>query len=404
MKTSLQKDAETDLLLHEMQIVRNLEPRKRELVKEKMADLVDYIRKVEKLNLDLKDRLEYGKGNQLVVHADKISGIIETVDMRSLIVYLENADTYKVYSYQDLQDFVNDCGSLFRNNGDIYEVIRDNSPQKLVVVIKDNLTDQKISDVKKFINDFARKIGGYEAINPVDIRTYHDSVQGTRNTEITVNSIIFNSIVEKDGFLDQFKQFLINNKSDTAREMASKLDMRLPLANGLVNARLCKIPIGNTKTSNTNANEGLDMIPSKLVSIVNPIEIHNNAITVVVNGDIYTGNNNNVNRGVINNVNKKKTIIQTGNKKKSKVKTLKGFCQWLYDTQPEWYMEEDYVQLSIIMDSYTEYMEKTIPESMVAQISKQMNGIIYKGSKRVDSVNYKKLVSYDDLKEYYMGK
>lgn len=92
-------------------------------------------------------------------------------------------------------------------------------------------------------------------------------------------------------------------------------------------------------------------------------------------------------------------IIKTA--KKEDNKSLVSFCQFLYETQPEWYVEDEYVPLSTIIESYEEYMERAIPETMVAQVSKQMNGIVYNGGKRVDSINYKKLVSFEKLEEYF---
>jgi len=76
-------------------------------------------------------------------------------------------------------------------------------------------------------------------------------------------------------------------------------------------------------------------------------------------------------------------------------KTLKTFYKHIYDTRPDWFVENSYVSITVIERAYREYFNDEVTSKNV--ISKQLNGTLFSGKSRVNNINKKKLTSYEKL-------
>jgi len=80
-------------------------------------------------------------------------------------------------------------------------------------------------------------------------------------------------------------------------------------------------------------------------------------------------------------------------------KTLETFYEYLYDTRPEWYLEEKFVSFDVIEEAYRTYFADNTSTVMV--ISRMLNGELFTSGTRSSGVTKKKLVSYDTLRTLF---
>jgi hypothetical protein len=87
----------------------------------------------------------------------------------------------------------------------------------------------------------------------------------------------------------------------------------------------------------------------------------------------------------------------SGKGSKQSVKTLKTFYKFIYDTKPEWYIENKTVSMRTIEDAYRSYFADTIISSSV--ISRKLKGYLFLDAGRSNGETRKKLVTYETLKK-----
>lgn len=148
--------------------------------------------------------------------------LLEMIDEHSVIVYFKSAKAFKVYkSSQIKSDLHNHINNDFRRNKNMYEVIPDNVPQKILIICEKEIA-KHIDVFKKYIIEFMHtkkieiKMSNIKAfqsdsgmieimINGYYVSNYKESVQiiselmkyiekKERNAEITkrMNARVFN--------------------------------------------------------------------------------------------------------------------------------------------------------------------------------------------------------------------
>lgn len=369
--------------------------KKRLMIKE-IKSVIERKKKLEKVDFDFKRALISRKDRLDAIEVEDMKK--KQIDDGSLILYSENADLYVVYDSDNISNFAQDFGTLLRRNGLIFEVVRDENPQRLVIVINQNMSDDQIIRLRHILISYIIEENICE-VSPSDIKFFRDVNGSVTSVEIIVNTVIFNSVYEKIKFVDDFKRYIIRN-DQTMQDMAlvvDKIDSSLPKAIG-IKGGLLKAPFLKTPVIMQKGDDKPDKIYE---SMATPIVIN----TYITNNNASNGGVININNGVnINKVNNtykntSKNTTKIVQKKTREKRTITTFCKYLYDTKPEWYLEGKFVPLSEITDEYQMYFDDydTIP----AVISRKLAGILFeqKDARTKDGHAKKKLYSFEELKE-----
>jgi hypothetical protein len=387
--------------------VIDLEPEKLDNLEPYIEDLVNKIDKQRDLDLQLRNGLietinEYN--NNQIVSDDEFSNMLSQIRDDALIIYIKKAQTYKVYNPSDdgynvdmLNNFVDDDNTKFRpgynkNNGPVYEVVRDTHPQRLLITIKEDINAEKIQYIKQQIVEFTKKYKQFAETSIDNLKVY-----GNDNyTEFLVSNIQFKNIHERDIFVERFINYMRVYKRD---RIADKIELRPPLGD-IEGTRLYRLSSQKTPKDPTVVVNSLDHLVTSLSISGQPHLTFTGPVTI--NGDVHISSSL-VNNGTIGTAISTAigTSINSNIKNKTKIKkTISTFCRHIYDTKPDWFKEGNFVELDHIENAYKEYFGNEDVLSSV--IAKQLKGVLYTESSRKTkdgkTKTYKKLVKRDALK------
>jgi hypothetical protein len=346
---------------------------KMKIYSEKLKELVKFKNNLTELNVDLNEYFYETKQNNEVIPDMDFPNRINEIDSNSLIIHIKKAQLYKVYNVKNLDDFQNDSNTHFRKAeyGPVHEVVRDEYPQKLIIMVNDDIKDSHLTEIKNNIIDFIKKNDAFAKTTLADVKAF-----GTNgNTEFILSSVKMANIYEKDKIVDKFIKFL---KRLGKNDLADKIQFRTneSVVDGV---HFYKLPIAKVSLDNTPYNPIDQLLTTPATNA--PI-IYN---TYIINNNV----DNSVTNNLVNNIG---TINITS---KSSKKTLSTFKQFIKDTKPDWYIENTYIDLSILEKAYRDYFNDN--EINTSIISRQLNGVLFTKSRRVNNVNKKLLLAYDAL-------
>lgn len=375
-------------MIYELQNISNMPI---ENVKELEKDIRLLLNKKRDLMLvdpNFKRELTVRTDRLKLVNTEDIEVVASSIDHGSLIFFVEKAGAYIIYGSNQVFNYVQDVNTILKNEK-IYEVVRDNNPQKLVFVLNCNIPDPQLENLKLSILKYIKNNSSYNVFNS-DMKVFRDSTERNSKIEILVTTVIFNNLTEKMKFIAGFKEFLLSDTDSVnynTNMVANNLEFYGKKAKGL-DAQLYKTASQKIQIAKLPKDDD----PEKIFdSMVTPIVINNYVVNNVnnISGDYIMGENIVVNKTVQT----QKTVLKT-----IKKKTIKNFCEYIYTTKPEWFIENDTIEWSIIEDFYREYFnDKHTPKQT---ISKKLNGILYTASGRSNSGTTKKrLCSYVELKK-----
>jgi hypothetical protein len=227
------------------------------------------------LDNNLYEYMHETKKNHEVYPANNFQSILNEISDDSLIIYVKKAQLYKVYNSNNLDDFSMDERTCYRASqyGPVYEVVRDANPQKLMIVIQDNVRDVKLQNIKSNIIEFIQKSSKLAASKIPDLKVYDND----NHTEFIVSSIQLKNLQDKENFIDDFILFM-KQKGET--ELADKIQHRPPPCD-LKGARLYNLPSAKTLIDGKPLSDSLDQLLT--TSVRQPIVIQN---TYIINNTI----------------------------------------------------------------------------------------------------------------------
>lgn len=329
------------------------------------------------LDEDLRDYMG-GSGGQIIPY-NEFESKQDEISSDSLIVYIKNAQIYKVYNPEQLDKFEYDESTHYhkREYGPTYEVVRDKHPQKILIVVKDDIRGDALRQIKNSIIESVKTNPMYSDITVNDLRAYSNE----NDTEFILNNVKVKNMEQKEKIIERL---IVSLKKTGNTEVANKIIIRAPPCD-VENVRLHKLP--SCKTS-------LDSVPMK---IIDQLITSNSQATVNILGSIHytvinNHNSNNTNCSNVGDINVSKNTSAKNTKK-----TLKSFYEFLYETRPDWYLEGKLVHLETICNAYNLYFNSDISR---ATLVKRLNPM-FTGSKRVSGATMKKLATYATLKKLY---
>lgn len=360
----------------------SLDDKKIKLLNEKVRDIIKYKASLAELDMDLQSYIKDSENDHVAVFGDKeIQLRLNDISPDSLIIYVKKAQLYKIYHPDGMEEFIHDESTHYHKPqyGPVYEVIRDIHPQKLMIVIADDIRDDQLITIKQHIVDFINTEPTLINDNLSDMKVYSND----NNTEFVVSSVLLQNMSEKEIFIERFIRFM-QYKGEI--DLASKIQLRLPPCM-IEGARMTKIPSIKTSLSGTMTDVVAELVTN---SKQTPVIINQ---TFIINSNVNSNINSNVNSNNIVH-----TLNNTSFEKPNTRKTLKTFYKFLYDTKPNWYKGGTYVPLKTLEDSYREFFnDKTTSASAV---SKKISDLFI-SSTRVNNVTKKKLVTYETLKKLF---
>lgn len=348
---------------------------KQKKVDEAVKNLDLIVTELANLNMELNDRLMTDNNGSEAILSSDFQTKMDSISDDALTVYVSKAQLYKVYPYEMLDAFQNDDNTIYRKPeyGPVHEVVRDLHPQKLTIVVNDDLNEDKILYVKKLLVDFIKKNPVYTNFDTKQILVYkYDS-----KTEFLISCLLLANITEKEKMVEIFIKFL---KKMDDNDIHHKIVIKHPACDELDGARFYKLPSAKQPLGNYGFN-----LADQLVSISGmPSNINNNVFiknsTIIIQNNSHNTNNN-------TNIN-----VNTDD-------SLANFYKYIYDTKPAWYKENKSIEFSIIEQAYRKYTGDKTKTKIV--MSRQMNGKLFNSIPGTTRCSKKTLVSYDELKELF---
>jgi len=343
----------------------------------KTQKLTTYTDRINDLDTSLHEYLHRTKKNNEIISDIDMQHRIKDIDENSLIIYIKKAQLYKVYNSDTLEDFQQDEGTHYRRPqyGPVYEVVRDEHPQKVVVIVADDIKDAKLKELKQHIVEFIKKDSSF-ANTTIDLKAYSNN----NKTEFVISSLRLPNIEAKEKFIEAFIKFMTKKGKD---DIADKIQIRIPESVELEHTRFYKLPTNKISLDGSNVHNLLDQLISTASS---------SQASVVINLNINS-NNTNINNSNCNNSKVKRTETNPVAKR-----TLRSFYRHIYETRPEWYLEGKMVDLKVIEAAYREYFNDR--STSTAMISKHLKDKLFDYSKRSNNIFTKRLVLYKNLEKY----
>jgi len=373
------------LLLNKLLEVNITESSKWEAINDKLKETAMFVDRINDLDTNFQEYLHRTKNtNEIIPDAD-MQQRLNDIEEDSLIIYIKKAQLYKVYKSDTLEEFQHDESTHYHRAqyGPVYEVVRDEHPQKVMIVVAEDIKDDRINELKQHIIEFVRKNPVFADAAISDLKAYSNN----NKTEFVISSIRLPNITAKERFIEAFIKFMYKKGQDA---IADKIQIRMPEPLELEGVRFYKLPTNKESLDNSNINNLLDQLISTVSISQTPVVINLN-----INSH-NTINNSNSNNMALHN--SRITYKNTDSSTKSK-KTLKTFFKFICDTKPSWYLEGKLVELTIIENAYRDYFNDK--STSTAIISKNLKDKLYNYSTRTHNIARKQLVSFKTLQKFF---
>lgn len=368
-------------------------PEKISMLLEKMEEFMVYANSVSHLDIQLIETLKSDLSSRTndTIHSKDFSEKIDDIDDDATIIFLKNAEIFKVYNPEELMnEFTNHVNTTFKNKGPVFEVIRDMYPQKLIIIIDDDIRD-RLQIVKKHLIDFLKQNTTYDKVDESDIVVYGNDGK----TEFLATNVILKNITERTKFTENFIRYMQLKE----KVIASKIQLHPPMSE-VTGVKFYKLPrekeiiSGDTRDVLNHLITKIRVDNSSTIApvIVNLTVNNNHIVNSTVNSKVNSDNTKNK----IKNSNTNVTNVKVA---KAHKKTLKTFYKHIFDTRPNWYVENAMTEMEHIADAYKTYFNDQI--SRTTDISKRLKGGIFLTGTRTSGVIYKKLVTYNELQKLF---
>ncbi len=153
------------------------------------------------------------------IDGDKFLTQMNFIDDDSTIIYFKNADMYKIYTPDLYQELYNHLMVDFITEP-IYEVIRDDSSQKLILILTD-VDYQSMKIVGMHLYNFIKTKKSLCSNDP-NIQILENN--NTNKKEIIVTNIVFKNLYERIMFTEEFIYYIFKYEEDISGKIQSYPD------------------------------------------------------------------------------------------------------------------------------------------------------------------------------------
>jgi hypothetical protein len=321
------------------------------------------------------------------------------IKSNSIIIYFKNAGLLHIYDNANANSALDlHLGAEYRKQDHVYEVIPNDSPQKIIIIVHASMLE-RIEAIKSYIIGFMISIE--LQIEPNDILIMHNG----DTIEILINKYFVSSAKEKNNFIQDLMAFI----EEKEENMVLTSNMNCRTKSDFINSQMVLIPTLKTFIGSSPAfRDGL----IKNVDGCRPISSNGN--TYIIAGNIIVGNisntvnshnnnsgnvNNNsgnVNNNTVNNVTNNILHINVGSDNH-----FNEFIQHIKDQKPSWYKSGKWVMKDSI---FTKYVEMYGDVSKI-KFYKNIKNKIYNQTKRARDSNKRiyqmKLFTYEEIPDIF---
>ncbi len=353
-----------------------------ELAAELLKQSIEKYTELLSLDKELFTRLQdiadsYG---ETVYTGDQFAEMMQKINNQSIIVYFKTANSFRVYDASKISTLLtNHLSADFRRDRQMFEVIPNHLPQKVVILCDRNITNH-IGTIKNYVVEYlkSQKV----TINDTDIKMFEDDTN-LNLVEIIINGFYVSDFAERTKIVNGLMNFidLKEKNSVTNEHMTRHMEVRREFIkfenNLLVTMPNCKRLVNGGDFEITDALVG---VPIDCINIRGDTYVFN------INGGIHITNNNNNTTNVTNNYS-----VDGGRQY--------DFGKYIKEEQPEWYIPGEWISGEILRQKYVEQFGE-----IAANIfAKRFKNKIYDESKRQAGKDGKVtkylLYAFEDIKE-----
>lgn len=325
---------------------------------------------------------------QALTMAEYING--NKVKNESIIIYFKNAGLLHIYDSASVNSSLDlHLGAEYRRQEHIYEVIPNDSPQKIIIVVHASMLE-RLDAIKLYIISFM--ISKELQIDPADILMMRNG----DTIEILINKYFVSSAKEKNNFIQDLMAY-IEEKEDNVT-LTSNMNCRTK--SDFANSQMVLMPMLKTFIGASPAfRDGL------IKNVEGCRAISANGNTYIIAGNIIVGNvsntvnSNNSNSGnvtnnTVNNVTNNVLNISVDLENEDH---FNDFVRYIKEEKPSWYKSGKWVMKDTI---FTKYVEMYGDVSKV-KFYKNIKNKIYSQTKRASAANKRvyqmKLFSFNKI-------
>ena len=318
-----------------------------------------------------------------VIKPEEFPSKIRSLPAGSLAIYIQPAELYKIYSPESISQFENEYHTHYRypKNGPVYEVVKDDQLQKLLIRVDDKISDNSLTQVKQWVLEFLHMQESYATVKPSDLTVFNND----DTTEFLLSCVQFSNIFERDSYIRDLIRFLRKKDDDLASLFANKIITNNQVSD-IEGIQLYRLPSLETPMSGVSSSDALCIL-NQLLSVTSAT-----ATPIVIN-NITNSNYTIAETVAIGNSN----TIKTVKKPVSRHVQMKTFYKHLYDTRPDWYEVgvDTWVEIEHIVKEYRDFFDDD--DTRKSEISKNLSSLFVK-SKRSNGSTVKQLISFEKLK------
>jgi len=289
-------------------------------------------------------------GDGATLHkVNKYAAIAEELDQNSTVIYFKSAGLFRVYQSKDLERyFVNRTGAEFNKQKEIYEVIDDSKPQKIVIII-DSQDKTELVKIKQYILGFSEDNG--VNVSEEDLIVFDNTSENTY--EIIIKSWIVRNSVEKNEKIQQLLKYIAQKEKSAV--LSNK--MNVVKYSDIPNTTLLAAP-------------GIKKLISKYTTDLDGFATQGNVIIIAENFNMVSGD-------------------MITNNYTSEAEPELDFTNYLESANLDWYEPGNIIDYDVLLNEYIKLYGSIKPITF----TKKYVGILFKkhsrprvGNKRVQKI------------------
>ncbi len=297
--------------------------------------------------------------NSELYDTDSFKSIAHKIDKKSIIIYFKTADSFRIYNEKNFAQFQNRVFNTFKEHKEIYEVIDNDRPQKIIIIAKTEDLEE-LDKIKKYIAEYGATIG--QVISDEDIMTFKNSA--SNSIEIIINKFYVPNATAKDVFVSKLLDYI--SRKEKSGDIYETLAIKF---NGSVIS-----PIDNTSLVLIPHRKDL-LGASQHTDIISECYLTREPTIVNINVNANIQNVLSAKNITLNNIVNNNNVIEESN---DSDETDDPFIEQLRDETPEWFVPGKVIKYDIL---YDEYISKYNPISKRA-FTAQYENVLYKKYKR----------------------
>lgn len=337
-------------------------------ITEQMKNLIDSYKDKKSIDQSLLQRLKELATIHKTPFIDKYDDLMHQINNNSIIIYFKSANVFRVYDATQIStDLTNQLNNDFRREKQMYELIPNNLPQKIIILCDKEIVSH-IDTVKNYVIEYM-KTKGLRDMKGTDIKTFENE---SGMIEIIMNKFYVENYYEREKIVSELLYFI--NKKEKNNVMTKK--MKESEFNPFADSQLIALPSSKKSLDGQYVN-AVDML------IRNIEHCHS-----IKNGNVYINIvQNNIKAKHVDTINISGGSINEDNSDE--------FITHIKNTHPEWYKPGKFVNKDSIHKKYEEFSNDEITKQKFHKI---FNDKLFTDTRRDTKNNIRTIVA--KLKKY----